>query len=51
MRDRTLTDTDAMGAPLANPVMAPVVNLINSIRPARQALEAVAGIDAERVVA
>ena len=47
LRDRTLTDTDAMGAPLANPVMAPVVNLINSIRPARQALKAVAGIDAD----
>ncbi len=46
LRDRTLTDTDVMGAPLANPVMAPVVNLINSIRPARRALQAVAGIDA-----
>ncbi|MGO9419236.1 heterodisulfide reductase-related iron-sulfur binding cluster [Roseiarcus sp.] len=46
-RDRTLTNTDAMGAPLANPVMAPVVNLLNSMRPARKALEAVGGIDAE----
>jgi Fe-S oxidoreductase len=46
LRDRILTDTDAMGAPLANPVLAPVVNLVNSIRPARKALEAVAGIDA-----
>src|SRR5271165_5909237 len=46
-RDRALTNTDATGAPLANPVMAPVVNLINSIRPARKALEAVAGIDAD----
>ncbi len=40
LRDRALTDTDAMGASLANPVMAPVINLINSIRPARRALEA-----------
>ena len=47
LRDRTLTNTDAMGRPLANPVMAPVVNLINSVRPARRALEAVAGIDAD----
>jgi len=46
-RDRALTDTDAMAAPLANPIMAPVVNLINSIRPARKALEAVAKIDAD----
>ena len=45
-RDRMLTDTDAMGAALANPVAAPVVNLINSIRPARRALETVAGIGA-----
>ncbi len=47
LRDKTLTNTDAMGAPLANSALAPVVNLINSIRPARRALEAVAGIDAD----
>ena len=46
-RDRTLTATDAMGRALAHPAMAPVVNLINSIRPARKALEAVAKIDAD----
>ena len=46
-RDRTLTATDAMGESLAHPVIAPVVNLINSIRPARKALEAVARIDAD----
>ena len=46
LRDRTLTATDAMGASLANPVLAPVVNLINSMPSARKALEAVAGIDA-----
>jgi Fe-S oxidoreductase len=45
LRDRILTNTDGMGAPLTNPVMAPVVNLLNSIAPARKALQAVAGID------
>ncbi len=47
LRDRALTNTDGLGAPLANPVMAPIVNLINSIGPARRALQAVAGIDAK----
>ncbi len=42
-----LTATDAVGAALAYPGIAPVVNLINSIRPARKALEAVAKIDAD----
>ena len=46
LRDRALTDTDRLGAPLANPIAAPVVNLLNSIKPARRALQAVAGIDA-----
>jgi Fe-S oxidoreductase len=47
LRDEVLTSTDALGALLANPVMAPVVNLLNSIGPARKALQAVAGIHAE----
>ena len=47
LRDRALTNTDAMGAALANPVAAPVVNLINAVPLARKALQAAAGIDVD----
>jgi Fe-S oxidoreductase len=47
LRDRTLTNTDGLGRAVANPVAAPVVNLLNSLRPVRRALQAVAGIDAK----
>ena len=47
LRDKILTSTDAMGAPLANPALAPLVNVVNSVKPLRRALERVAGIDAE----
>ncbi len=47
LRDKILTSTDAMGAALANPMAAPVVNLINTVKPLRKALENVAAIDAE----
>src|SRR5271165_6151957 len=47
LRDRVLTNTDGLGAALANPVAAPVVNLLNSVGLARKALQAVAGIDAK----
>ena len=47
LRDKVLTSTDAMGAAFANPVAAPVVNLINTVKPLRAALEKVAGVDAE----
>lgn len=47
LRDRILTSTDAMGAPLANPAVAPVVNLVNRVKPLRRALERIAGIAAD----
>ncbi len=47
LRDRTLTNTDRLGKAIGNAVAAPVVNLLNSLGPARRALQAVAGIDAK----
>ncbi len=47
LRDRILTSTDALGSALANPIAAPVVNLVNRAKPLRTALEKVAAIDAE----
>jgi Fe-S oxidoreductase len=47
LRDKVLTSTDAMGAALANPVLAPAVNFINTIGFARKALDSVAGVSAE----
>ncbi len=47
LRDKVLASTDAMGALIANPVVAPVVNAVNKLKPARKALQDVAGIHAE----
>ena len=47
LRDKILTSTDAMGAALANPVLAPAVNFVNSLGSARKALQSVAGVHAE----
>ncbi len=47
LRDKVLTSTDAMGAALANPVIAPAVNFVNTIGLARKALDSVAAISAE----
>lgn len=47
LRDRVLTSTDAVGRLVAIPVVAPAVNAANRLAPARQALQAVAGIHAE----
>ncbi len=47
LRDKALTSTDAMGAVFAHPVIAPAVNAVNRLKPARKALEAVAGIHAD----
>ncbi|MDE2583814.1 MAG: Fe-S oxidoreductase, partial [Betaproteobacteria bacterium] len=44
---RVLTSTDAVGRLAAIPVVAPTVNAVNRLVPARQALQAVAGIHAE----
>src|SRR5208282_1703590 len=42
LRDKVLTSTDMMGAICAKPVIAPVVNAVNSLTPVRKALESVA---------
>ncbi len=47
LRDKILTSTDAMGAALANPVLAPAVNFVNKVALARKALQSVAGIHAD----
>ena len=47
LRDRVLTSTDAVGRLAAIPVVAPAVNAVNRLAPARHALQAVAGIHAE----
>ena len=47
LRDKVLTSTDAMGAALANPVLAPAVNFVNTIEFVRKALDSVAGVSAE----
>lgn len=47
LRDRVLTSTRTVGALAGIPVVAGVVNRINTIAPVRKAMEAVAGISAE----
>jgi len=47
LRDRILTSTEAVGNFAGIPVVAQVVNAVNKLRPARKALEAVAGIHAD----
>jgi Fe-S oxidoreductase len=47
LRDRILTSTDVVGGFAGIPIVAPVVNTVNGIGPARKALEAVAGIHSE----
>ena len=47
LRDKVLTSTDLMGAALANPVTAPVVNAANRNATLRRALEKVAGVHAD----
>ena len=47
LRDKVLTSTDTVGALVGQPVIAPVVNAVNKIAPARKALQSVAGIHAE----
>jgi Fe-S oxidoreductase len=47
LRDKVLTSTDLMGAVCARPVIAPVVNAVNSFPPMRKALQSVAGISSE----
>ncbi|HTY98797.1 MAG TPA: heterodisulfide reductase-related iron-sulfur binding cluster, partial [Rhodocyclaceae bacterium] len=47
LRDRVLTSTDKVGSLAGIPVVAQVVNAVNKLRPARQALQAVAGIHAD----
>ncbi len=47
LRDRVLTSTDAVGRLAGIPVVAQTVNAVNRLAPARQALQAVAGIHAQ----
>ncbi len=47
LRDRVLTSTDAVGRLAGIPVVAQTVNAVNRVKPARKALEAVAGIHAQ----
>lgn len=47
LRDKVLTSTDLMGAALANPVAAPIVNAANRNATLRRALEKVAGVHAD----
>ena len=47
LRDRVLTSTDAVGSLAGIPVVAPLVNAVNKLAPARKAMEAVAEIHAE----
>ncbi len=47
LRDRVLTSTDAVGRLAGIPVVAPVINAVNKLAPARKAMEAVAEIHAE----
>ncbi|MDO9225119.1 MAG: heterodisulfide reductase-related iron-sulfur binding cluster [Pseudomonadota bacterium] len=47
LRDRVLTSTDAVGNLAGIPVVAPLINAVNKLAPARKAMEAVAEIHAE----
>lgn len=47
LRDRILTSTDRVGSLAGIPVVAETINAVNRLKPARQALQAVAGIHAE----
>ena len=47
LRDKILTSTDAMGSLIANPIVAPLANAVNKVRPLRAMLEKVAEVDAE----
>jgi len=47
LRDKVLTSTDAVGRLAGIPVVAQSVNAVNRLKPARRALQAVAGIHAE----
>lgn len=47
LRDRLLTSTDAVGRLAGIPVVAQAVNAVNKLKPARRALQAVAGIHAD----
>ncbi len=47
LRDRALTSTDLMGAALANPVAAPVVNAVNRNTTLRRVLQRVGGVHAD----
>jgi glycerol-3-phosphate dehydrogenase subunit C len=46
-RDKILTSTDMVGSFVGIPIVAPTVNAVNKIGPARKALEAVAEIHAD----
>jgi len=46
LRDKVLTSTDAVGRFAGIPIVAQTVNAVNKLAPARQALQAVAGIHA-----
>ena len=47
LRDRILTSTDRVGSLAGIPVVAETINAVNRLRPARKALESVAGIHAD----
>jgi Fe-S oxidoreductase len=47
LRDKVLTSTDAVGRLASIPVVAETVNAVNRVRPARQLLEATAGVHRE----
>ena len=47
LRDKVLTSTDMVGSFVGIPIIAPTVNAINKIGPARKALEAVVGIHSD----
>jgi len=47
LRDKVLTSTDAVGSFAGIPVVAQTINAVNKVKPARKALEAVAGIHSE----
>ncbi|TSA20083.1 MAG: Fe-S oxidoreductase [Betaproteobacteria bacterium] len=47
LRDTILTNTDAVGRLAGIPVVAQTINAMNKIKPARKALQAVAGIHAD----
>jgi Fe-S oxidoreductase len=47
LRDKVLTSTDTVGRFVGIPIVAPVVNAVNKVGPARKLLEAVAGIHSD----